>query len=604
MLLYLITTIKIKNMKQILFLLMILIGFSCKTNEDDFISASSGFETNADFIKLTDMATSTAGELSIRTNQPEVTVKWNTKAICNLDTTITKLTVKNGMVNLPIKWAETLAKGVYGLENHAYRAGVQLIAGEYSKYIPLIWADGVDSTEIISSIPVTRAGDIMPRVSEIAMIPTEIRMTEENGDSMRIELNDIPYAILDISAIREDMNIDVSSFDPILMESTTLYFEWGGNGAPSFAFSAPIIVMADEIMQIGTINFIPKVTISVESSMLTLKHSKGSTASTKVITNDTQGWTASADVNWLSVTQEGINGDSIMVTSLTPSKFKRVGKVIIHSKTEPTVTDTITVTQKGIFHVNVMTVGNTAIGGEKVGSTTPTLSYVEGLYPLLTNESNFGLDGNAGFELSFYNYYNGLDNDSDYVVTDDMLSEYDINILCLYGKKGYGPNTKQVEEILSWLSKSPDRGLIFSFDNDSTMNNLLTELKLFDRKVGGGTDRIHITSASSPIINDIVYAGPFGAINNCSFSAIDNEYGNISRQSGAFAGFYPILMDAQNRIIIGVNPQKRIIFHGDTRFGSFDVLNTDGSMDPTNKGAYPQLMGNLWTYLCNLILHE
>ena len=64
------------------------------------------------------------------------------------------------------------------------------------------------------------------------------------------------------------------------------------------------------------------------------------------------------------------------------------------------------------------------------------------------------------------------------------------------------------------------------------------------------------------------------------------------------------MRDAQNRIVIGVNPQKRIVFQGDTRFGSFDVLNTDGTMAPTCKGAYPQLMGNLWAYLCNLILHE
>ena len=592
-------------MKQILFLILIIISFSCKTDEDSFMPATSGFETSADFIKLADQSTSTAGEISIRTNQPEVTVKWNTKAICNLDTTITKLTVNNGMVNLPIKWTEALAKGAYGPENSAYRAGVQLIAGEYSKYIPLIWADGVDSTKIISSIPRTRAGDIMPRVSEIVMIPSEIRMTEERGGSMRIELHDIPYAILDISAIREDMNIDVSSFDPILMESTTLNFGWGPNGAPSFAFSVPIIVMADEIMQIGTINFTPKVTISVESSMLTLKHSKGSTASTKVITNDTQGWRASAEVNWLSVTQEGVNGDSITITALTSSKFKRTGKVIIQSKTEPTVTDTITVTQKGIFHVNVMTVGNTAIGGEKVGSITPTLSYAEGLYPLLTNENNFGSDGSAGFEFSFYNYYNGLDNDSDYVATADLLSDYNINIVCLYGKKGCGPNIKQVREILSWLNESSDRGLIFSFDNDSTMNNLLTELELSNWKIGGGANRISIVATSSQsAVDGIVNSGPFGSISNCSYNAIDNDYGNISRQIGISAGFIPVMRDAQNRIVIGVNPQKHIVFQGDTRFGSFDVLNTDGTMAPTCKGAYPQLMGNLWAYLCNLILHE
>lgn len=593
--------------QQLLFLLLVLFCFSCQTEEEAYSTSTvSGLETNAAFIKLADYASPIAGELSIQTDLPEVMVRWNSKEICNLDTTLTRLTVKNGEAKLPIKWSKKKDDGSYGPDYLAYKAGVQLIAGKYSKYVPLVWADRVDSTKIIESIPLTRAGGALPRVTEIAMIPTEVHMTEEEGAAMRIELNDVPSAILDISGIRENMNIDVSSFDSFLLESTTLHFNWNSKGAPAFPFSAPIVVMADEIFLSGTVNFAPKIILSVEPKELTLKHASGSTASSQVITNDVQGWRASSNVNWLSVTPEGMNGDWVTVEALSsPKTAPRSGKVIVTSKSDPMISDTIIVTQKGISRVNVMTIGNTAIGGTQVGNAAPSVLYADGLYPLLTNENNFGTNGKVGYELSFYNYYNGFDDERDYAAAADILRENNINIVCLYGKRGYGPSRAQVREILSWLDESQDRGLIFSFDNDSTMINLLTELKLGSFSIGGGTELFKVVAVPSQSkINDIVNDGPFGPISASAYNAIDDAYGNIGSAACTNAGFIPVMRDARIRFMVGVNPQKRIIFQGDTRFGSLDVLNTNGSMSPTTQGAYPQLMGNLWAYLCKLIIPE
>ena len=79
---------------------------ACQNEETESVERVSGLQIATDFIKLSDDSTEVAGELIIQSSLSEVSLKWNTDSVCNLDTTVTFLPVKNGRCSLPIKWKE------------------------------------------------------------------------------------------------------------------------------------------------------------------------------------------------------------------------------------------------------------------------------------------------------------------------------------------------------------------------------------------------------------------------------------------------------------------------------------------------------------------
>lgn len=246
--------------------------FSC-SNEDDASSVNigTGLETSADLLKLEDNGTGIAGELSITSNVSDVKLIWNTNEVCNLDTTLTSIKVRNGRCILPIKWQKSVTEGQFGPEGIAYKAGVQIIAGEYSKYVPLIWAEKIDTAKVMESIPSTRAtGNIMPRVAQITMVPLTVNMNETNGGSMYVGLIEASFAIFDVSEFNSDMNIDMSKIPNSITSSQIIDFKWNSNGAPSFAFSANIIAYTEGITQIGNVTYTPS---EASSNTLSFKNS-------------------------------------------------------------------------------------------------------------------------------------------------------------------------------------------------------------------------------------------------------------------------------------------------------------------------------------------
>ena len=76
--------------------------FSCANEDDTFVNNVTGLETSADLLKLTDNGTFIAGELSIASDVPNVKLVWHTNETCNLDTTLSSITLKNGRYTLPI----------------------------------------------------------------------------------------------------------------------------------------------------------------------------------------------------------------------------------------------------------------------------------------------------------------------------------------------------------------------------------------------------------------------------------------------------------------------------------------------------------------------
>lgn len=679
----------------------------CQSEESEAVKQTAGLQIAADFIKLADDSTGVAGELVIRSNMPEVSLRWNTDSICNLDTTQSTVSLKNGKCSLPIKWKEKLENGTYGPDGVAYKAGVQVTAGEYSAYIPLIWAEKVDTAKVMESFVKTRAaGTPLPRVAEIRLLPTTVNMNDQTGGYMKVELQNVPFAILEYDEITSDFNVDLSNLPKSITEDTDLDFKWKSGGAPSYGFTAHIIAMSEGITQIGVVQYLkntPQVTLSADPTSLVLagnqsakgstvittsdtqgwtasvtegnwftvtpsgvnggrlevtavtanttgvnrtgkvtvttksapqrsvtisvtqtvmsaaitisanpmslnlKAQSGASASTTIVTNDTQGWTARSNVNWLSVTSMGVNGGVLTATATSASTAQRSGTVTITSISDPSKTVTITVSQGGVTNIKVMSIGGLALnGGVKVGSVNSTgYPYINGLTTLL----NYNLGPNSAVPciFSYYNYYSGgfspyPSENRDFANAVAVLRQYDIDIACLFCDYEAGPTIAQANELLAWVNEKPNRCLIFNFDYTNGHVGLTSALGLYDRKMGGGSS-FSATSVSynDPTFQSIMLNGPFGSLYGSKFNLVDGIYGNVSLQSCQGAGFVPLLQDSQGRIAVGVNPSKRIVFHGEVQFCQNGIVNTNGTLTPTAYGSYPQLIANLWAWMCNQV---
>lgn len=257
--------------KIISFFLLVFVFYGCNDiEESSSVDSKRPLAVSAQFLKLSD-DNNIAGELSIISSMDEVHVKWNTDSICNLDTTQTVVYMKNGTGRLPIKWEKQQENGKYGPEYVAYKAGVLLTDGENSKYVPLVWSEKIDSTKIVESIPFTRSVDSpLPRVAQIQMIPTTVHMNYQNGGVMYVKLDETPFAVLDISNITSDMNIDMSQIPTSITSSQLVNFRWNANGAPSLSFTAQIIAYGEGITQIGAVTYtIPNTLSFVKSNLPT-----------------------------------------------------------------------------------------------------------------------------------------------------------------------------------------------------------------------------------------------------------------------------------------------------------------------------------------------
>lgn len=679
----------------------------CQNEETESVERVSGLQIATDFIKLADDSTEVAGELIIQSSLSEVNLKWNTDSVCNLDTTVTSLTLKNGRCSLPIKWKEKQESGKYGPDNIAYKAGVQVTAGEYSAYIPLIWAEKVDTTKVMESFVKTRAaGDPLPKVSQITMLPATVTMSEQVGGLMKIGLSNVPYVIMDYSEITSDMNIDMDNMPNPITEDTTLEFKWKSGGAPSFGFTANIIAMSEGLTQVGVVQYLkstPQVTLSADPTSLVLagnqnanggsvistsdtqgwtasvtegnwftvtpagvngermvvtalsanttgvnrtgkvtvttksapqrsitisvsqsvmsvdiilsanpmalnlKAQSGSNASSIISTNDTQGWTARSNDSWLSVTSMGVNGGALTVTANSASTTQRSGTVTVTSISDPSKTVTITVSQGGVTNVKVMSIGGLPLGGGvKVGPVNSTgYPYINGLTSLL----NYNLGPNSAVPcvFSYYNYYCGgmspsSSENKDFANAVAVLRQYDIDIACLFCDWEAGPTIGQANELLAWVNEKPNRCIIFAFDYTNGNVGLTSALGLYDRKMGGGSSfGVASSSYNNSTFQSIMVNGPFGNLYGSKFNLVDGVYGNVSLQSCQSAGFIPLLQDSQGRIAAGVNPSKRIVFHGESQFCQNGIVNTNGTLTPTAYGAYPQLIANIWAWMCNQV---
>lgn len=249
---------KLKHLFELVFIGLFFFGlYSCGNEETPSVNAAKGLEISANFLKLVDDGTELAGELSIFSDSENIQLIWNTDSICNLDTSQISISSCNGKCTLPIKWKEKLPEGSFGPEGIAYKAGVKIISGEYAKYVPLVWAEKIDTTKILESItPITRSvNDDLPRIAQITMVPSTVNMNYEIGGSMYIGLSNLSFATIDVSDFSSEMNINTSLIPNYITTSQMLNFKWNPNGHPSFSFAANIIAKAEGIVQTGIVKY-------------------------------------------------------------------------------------------------------------------------------------------------------------------------------------------------------------------------------------------------------------------------------------------------------------------------------------------------------------
>lgn len=245
-------------MKKIFILILSLLALWGCSN-DDFKDAGpltkSGhpsLDASVNFLKLVDDSTNVAGVLEIYGNAPEVELKWNVDPEFNIDTTLTKLSMVGGSGKLSIKWNKRM-NGIYGPTNMGYCGGVQISSKEFQKYIPLVWADKVDSVKMASygNVKTRAAGDAMPRVNKITVTPNLLELTAEDCGSVVVDFPGTECYVDPYNLIGEvDPSIHHIDIDKIpgSLEDTpsTITFEWDNQGPPTEDFMAHVGLMSSE----------------------------------------------------------------------------------------------------------------------------------------------------------------------------------------------------------------------------------------------------------------------------------------------------------------------------------------------------------------------
>lgn len=290
--------------KMIFILSLIFILAGC--NNDEHLSGQATIpplDTSAQLIKLSDNKDEIAGELTVTSSSDKVIVQWNTDSICNLNTEQTVINMKNGKGTLPVKWLEKQSNGSHGPKGIAYKAGVLLRAGEHSQYVPLIWAEEIDTMEVMKNIQTRASIDELPRVAQIAMIPTTVNMNYENGGTMYVSLTDVPYVVFDLSGFTSDMHINMSLIPDMITSSQPISFKWNAAGVPSYSFSADLVAMSEGIIQTGKVIYTVDNSLTVTPLAHILLSEGGSNIASSVI-NSGSAWTATVNANassWLAL---------------------------------------------------------------------------------------------------------------------------------------------------------------------------------------------------------------------------------------------------------------------------------------------------------------
>lgn len=230
-------------MRKSLFLLFVILTmWSCNDENESMPSTNIVSGVSSDFLKLSDDNSLIAGTLQFYANESEVDITWISLAECNLDTTQTKVVLKDGKGILPIRWLEKQPNGSYAPNQTAFKAWVMIKGDNYSKNVPLIWADSINVDALSQEIQ-TRAG-ATPKASIIEFGPNPVIMKEVGGGWTYVRIENFTSVNFDYSQITPEMNIDLTNVPASLTESGLIIFPWMNGVAPETGFETIVAVNA------------------------------------------------------------------------------------------------------------------------------------------------------------------------------------------------------------------------------------------------------------------------------------------------------------------------------------------------------------------------
>lgn len=243
--------------KIILFLLTLLTIWSCK-NEDDGLGRPILSEAATTFVKLSDDMTQMAGKVKIVADVPEVELVWITEQKCNLDTSQTKVILKNGIGEFSVKWLNKQDETHYAPQNMAFKAWVRIKAGNELTDIPLILSERVDSTKLMQMVK-TRASEMLPKIVSLEFNPSVVNLQTATGGRTQVVASEIQTVDIDYSSITDAMGIDKTGLPTSITQSEYLDFVWIGGVAPTTAFATTVRAQAieEDLWATCTLNYNP-----------------------------------------------------------------------------------------------------------------------------------------------------------------------------------------------------------------------------------------------------------------------------------------------------------------------------------------------------------
>lgn len=221
-------------------LMSLLVG--CNSESDHISDQSNGkFDTNAGVLSRTTSSglgvdhtilflqadtTSSAGQLQITANVPEITLTWNVHEESNLDTTLTSIEIVDGYATLDLNWAKELENGNFAPKATAFINGIRLSDGVTSLYVHLILTKNplVEDFEYLLNYPVVET----PKACMIQITPEEVALAENEGGVAQIMLAGTGLTQLQTEKIGSFTKIDHSLL-PELIENDGIVqipFKW------------------------------------------------------------------------------------------------------------------------------------------------------------------------------------------------------------------------------------------------------------------------------------------------------------------------------------------------------------------------------------------
>lgn len=164
------------------------------------------------------------------------------------------------------------------------------------------------------------------------------------------------------------------------------------------------------------------------------------------------------------------------------------------------------------------------------------------------------------------------------------------------------------QSVLAWLRGNANRVLIVGCDTNTTNANLRQYLtadgtwKYYNlNNIGGAFKRAATNDA-----NKRFFTSPFGAVaENAAITRVDDYAGYCSDYPSRVT---PLVVSSaigrDNILIVGVNVQDRIVYHGDANLNQTPCLSSQANTNGTVTSDFDRLTANLWAWIVDRVVPD